>query len=337
MPAQLEPARRRELVRLVVESGLTPAQAAERLRIPESHVRSTMARWYSLTTGAEEACQARFIHVPRRRRVLAGLGLTLAFIPIGMLAGAALIGDDGGLPSLSHHRGATAHLVFRPAEARQLLDLKNASSIAYVKADHVKVYRWADPHAHRYELQARTLSGGARLPIVFSVISRKDGWLYVELPTRPNLSHAWIHASVARVRRTPYLLDVALRRKLITVFKNGTRVSQWKIGVGQSVTPTPTGRYFLTDLVKPPQPGGLYGAYAFGLSAHSNVLTSFGTGDGQIGLHGTNDPASLGTRVSHGCLRMTNRHITWLAHNVPVGSPIVIRRGQPPVVTPRTL
>ncbi len=56
------------------------------------------------------------------------------------------------------------------------------------------------------------------------------------------------------------------------------------------------------------------------LSAHSPVYTSFEGGDGQVGLHGTNQPSVLGTDVSHGCIRVANRVITRLARSVPLGT-----------------
>ena len=45
---------------------------------------------------------------------------------------------------------------------------------------------------------------------------------------------------------------------------------------------------------------------------------------GQIALHGTNDPALLGTPASHGCVRMTNDDITLLANTAPPGTPVTI-------------
>ena len=54
------------------------------------------------------------------------------------------------------------------------------------------------------------------------------------------------------------------------------------IGVGRSATPTPTGRYYVVELIQLTDPHGMYGPYAFGISAHSNVYTHFGSGDGEI-------------------------------------------------------
>ena len=69
---------------------------------------------------------------------------------------------------------------------------------------------------------------------------------------------------------------------------------------------------------------GPYGSYAYGLSGFSNVLTSFGGGDGVIGIHGTNDPSSIGQDVSHGCIRLQNADIERLVRFLPLGTPVDI-------------
>jgi lipoprotein-anchoring transpeptidase ErfK/SrfK len=43
-----------------------------------------------------------------------------------------------------------------------------------------------------------------------------------------------------------------------------------------------------------------------------------------IGLHGTNEPDSIGRDVSHGCIRLRNRDITALAEKLPLGTPVRI-------------
>ena len=48
--------------------------------------------------------------------------------------------------------------------------------------------------------------------------------------------------------------------------------------------------------------------------------------DGILGIHGTNDPSAIGTDVSHGCIRMTNEHITVLANTLPAGTPVRVTR-----------
>ena len=82
----------------------------------------------------------------------------------------------------------------------------------------------------------------------------------------------------------------------------------------------------LHELLQQANPSGAYGPYAFGLSAYSNVLYSFGGGPGQIGLQGTNEPGALGTNVSHGCIRISNSGISRLARILPLGTPVQITR-----------
>ena len=60
------------------------------------------------------------------------------------------------------------------------------------------------------------------------------------------------------------------------------------------------------------------------MSAFSEVLSTFGGGPGQIGLHGTDDEASIGQSVSHGCIRLSNADITELAQLLPLGTPLTI-------------
>ena len=117
-----------------------------------------------------------------------------------------------------------------------------------------------------------------------------------------------------------------LRRHRLVVERDGRVVMRAPIGLGRSVSPTPTGRYFITDLLRPPDPRGFYGPYAFGLSAYSPVYTSFAGGDGQIGIHGTNAPETIGRDASHGCIRVANAIVTRLARRLPLGTPVTIVR-----------
>lgn len=77
------------------------------------------------------------------------------------------------------------------------------------------------------------------------------------------------------------------------------------------LTATPTGEYKVIN--KEPNPGGPFGAYWLGLSRK------------HYGIHGTNDPSSIGGLVSKGCIRMYNRDVLELARKVNIGTPVTIR------------
>jgi lipoprotein-anchoring transpeptidase ErfK/SrfK len=165
--------------------------------------------------------------------------------------------------------------------------------------------------------------GFRRVLLVKRVVPR---WLEVYLPRRPNGSTGWVRRREVSVTGDPFLLRIDLTRHRLTLLRRGTVINRGRIGVGRAVTPTPSGVYFLTELFRLTYPDGPYGPYGFGLSAYSNVLHEFAGADGQIGLHGTNDPGGIGTDVSHGCIRLANPEITRLARLLPLGTPVHIVR-----------
>jgi RNA polymerase sigma factor (sigma-70 family) len=168
-------------------------------------------------------------------------------------------------------------------------------------------------------------------PLVFLVEGSQDDWLQVLLPTRPNGSMGWVRSEDVSVSTHDFSIVVELGAHRITAFQGTEPFLSEPIAVGTADMPTPGGLYYTKELIQPLDaagrlyPGGPYGPYAYGLSGFSDVLTSFGGGDGVIGIHGTNDPSSLGHDVSHGCIRMSNRGITTLAETLPPGVPVEVR------------
>ncbi|MEA9984272.1 L,D-transpeptidase [Subtercola sp. RTI3] len=160
-------------------------------------------------------------------------------------------------------------------------------------------------------------------PLTYLVDGTEPGWLKVDLPIRPNGSTGWITANSATLTNLTYRVLVSTEQNILTVYQNDTILNTYPVATGTGGTPTPHGSFYLLELLAPTNTG--YGPYAFGLSAFSDALTSFGGGPGQIGLHGTDDAASIGHPVSHGCIRMTNTDITTLATLLPLGTPITIQ------------
>ncbi|MCL9761813.1 L,D-transpeptidase [Frankia sp. AiPa1] len=162
-------------------------------------------------------------------------------------------------------------------------------------------------------------------PLVFAVRRRRDdGWLQVMLPVRPNGSQGWLRTDDVWLSRTAFALAVDRTAHRLTVTRDGRTITRLPVGIGTGNTPTPSGRFYLTELLRPADPGGPWGPYAFGLSGFSDVITTFNGGGGIIGLHGTNRPDLVGTDASLGCIRLRNADIAELAGMVPVGTPIVI-------------
>lgn len=193
-----------------------------------------------------------------------------------------------------------------------------AATSATATADRLAVS--AEPGGDATQTLANPQESGA--PLTLLVVARRDEWLEVALPQRPNGSTGWVRAQDVILHALAYGLEVSTDHNTLTLTENGRSVKTYPIATGTGGTPTPHGSFFLTELIEPTNEG--YGPYAFGLSAFSDVLTSFGGGPGQIGLHGTDDESTIGQSVSHGCIRMSNADIAELARLLPLGTPIVI-------------
>jgi lipoprotein-anchoring transpeptidase ErfK/SrfK len=195
------------------------------------------------------------------------------------------------------------------------------SVVAQAKGPVVSLYYSPESRQPRRYLASPNRHG---VPLVFLVKKRRPGWVNVYLPTRPNGSTAWIHDWLLTLARNPYRVRVSRRAHTLTVWKGTSVVIRERVAVGRRAAPTPAGIFYISELLQQPNPRGTYGPYAFGLSAHSKVLFSFGGGPGQIGLHGTNRPRLLGSDASHGCVRVRNQAITRLARMLPLGTPVRI-------------
>ena len=147
----------------------------------------------------------------------------------------------------------------------------------------------------------------------------------VLLPLRPAGSTGWVRLTDIKLTQHRWRIVVELAAHRLTVFQGPDVVRVETIGIGTAGTPTPGGRWFTTELLKPPQPDGPYGPYAFGLSGFTGSDDGPTGANGQLGLHGTNDPSTLGRNVSLGCLRMSNEAISALATQLPLGVPVEIR------------
>jgi lipoprotein-anchoring transpeptidase ErfK/SrfK len=274
--------------------------------------------------------------VSRAARIIAGVVTVLVFAAIGLAARAVL--DDGGAkappsPSASSTMGARGAPPKPVASGGSfsadaaVADPASASSalVAHAKARSVLAYPRAGGKGRAIRVHALRVEGKAA-PLVFAVDKRQGAWVRVAVGRRPNGSKVWLRGADVTLSSTAYRVEVQLSKHRLIAWKGERAIVRAHIAVGKALSPTPKGRYFIADLIKPRNPRGFYGPYAFGLSAYSSVYTSFAGGDGQIGIHGTNAPGAIGSDVSHGCIRLRNAVIAKLARRVPLGSPVEIAR-----------
>jgi lipoprotein-anchoring transpeptidase ErfK/SrfK len=150
------------------------------------------------------------------------------------------------------------------------------------------------------------------------------GWLRVLLPTRPNGSTGWVRRDQVELHTVDDAVTIDLTARTLTVRTDDEVVLTTPVAVGTAQNPTPTGAFYVVDKLDTGQADGAYGPFAFGLSAHSDTLSEFGGGDGQVGIHGTNDPSSIGRDASHGCIRVPNEVAVELAATLDLGTPVTI-------------
>jgi lipoprotein-anchoring transpeptidase ErfK/SrfK len=163
-------------------------------------------------------------------------------------------------------------------------------------------------------------------PLVLLGTARQGDWFQALLPSRPNGTTGWIRASDVTVSAPTYRVEVsraAHQLKLIRI-ADGAVILTSVVGVGAPSTPTPTGEFFVRDLFPTGTMDHPYGPFAFGLSGHSEVLMHFGTGDGRIAIHGTNQPGSIGADASNGCVHVPNNVDLTLIPYLTLGTPVVI-------------
>jgi lipoprotein-anchoring transpeptidase ErfK/SrfK len=112
--------------------------------------------------------------------------------------------------------------------------------------------------------------------------------------------------------KTAYSITINTKNKKLTLYKDGMAVKTYTVAVGKPSSPSPKGTFRIVD--RAVRPGGPFGARWLGLSAPG----------GDYGIHGTNNPSSIGKAVSNGCIRMYNKDIIELARTVPIGTKVTI-------------
>ncbi|MDG5788403.1 L,D-transpeptidase family protein [Evansella sp. AB-P1] len=113
------------------------------------------------------------------------------------------------------------------------------------------------------------------------------------------------------VESQAYSIDVNITEKNLTLKHVDVVQKIYPVAVGRMLHETPIGDYIIIN--KAPNPGGPYGTMWMSLSKK------------HYGIHGTNDPSSIGKNVSKGCIRMYNHDVEELSRIIPIGTPVYIR------------
>ena len=153
-------------------------------------------------------------------------------------------------------------------------------------------------------------------------------WLRVQLPIRPNEAFGWVPADSVGIEHTDWYLRVRLADRSLAVYDGGRLRMRVRGVIGARATPTPTGLFAVYEIAKQNGPRDYLGPWAIHLTSFSNVLKNYGGGPGRVALHGRGPQsiadAPLGSAASHGCVRISNRAISWLRTRATPGTPVRI-------------
>jgi lipoprotein-anchoring transpeptidase ErfK/SrfK len=161
----------------------------------------------------------------------------------------------------------------------------------------------------------------------------------IDDPAAPRVLHqpltrvrAKVNANdLARVYNTVITIDQAHFK--LRLFKGLKFRKSYGVAVGQPAYPTPNGRFAIqSKQVNPtwsvpnsPWAGELQGTTVQGGSAANPLKARWmGIANG-VGIHGTGEDYSIGSRASHGCIRMHVADVIDLFKRVPVGTPVLIQ------------
>jgi lipoprotein-anchoring transpeptidase ErfK/SrfK len=137
-------------------------------------------------------------------------------------------------------------------------------------------------------------------------------------------------AAAAKTASTVITIDQSAFK--LRLFKHGKVVKTYGVAVGQPMYPTPNGRFAIqSKQVNPvwsvpnsPWAGELGGSSVAGGSAANPLKARWMGVSGSVGIHGTGEDYSIGSRASHGCIRMHVADVVKLFKRVPIGTPVLI-------------
>ena len=159
------------------------------------------------------------------------------------------------------------------------------------------------------------------------VATRRGRWLAVTEAGIERNRTVWVDARAGGLRysRTPLELDVDLSDRTLTVRRGDDVLRRVSVGVGAFDSPTPTGRFAVTDELDGRSFSAAYGCCILALSAVQTNLPRGWAGGNRVAIHGTLSPSDFGQAVSAGCVHAPDADLRWLMRIVPLGTPVVIR------------
>ena len=166
---------------------------------------------------------------------------------------------------------------------------------------------------------ARTEYGS---PETVGVAETRGNWVGVISTALPNGVLGWVPRKELSLREVAWSIEISLTTRVLVVRRNGAVVRRVTVGVGAAGSPTPVGRYVVTDHIDPADYGtSAYGCCILALSGHQpHPPTGWDPNrDWRLAIHGGAPGA-----VSAGCVHADDATLRLLMRMTPLGTPVTV-------------
>lgn len=125
-----------------------------------------------------------------------------------------------------------------------------------------------------------------------------------------------------------YKIEINKKTNYLYLYNHGKVVKTYRVATGRTSQLTPTGTFVIgVKIIQPGwknipggHPNNPLGSRWLGLVVNQDRARTYG-------IHGTNDPKSIGTNASSGCIRMHNKDVMDLYNRIDEGVPVWIHAG----------
>jgi hypothetical protein len=160
-------------------------------------------------------------------------------------------------------------------------------------------------------------------PETLGVAKTRGSWVGVISTHLPNGVVGWVPRQALALTRVDWSIDISLSRRQLVLRHDGRTVRSVKVGIGAAGSPTPPGRYVVTDHIDPGAQRSSYGCCILALSGHQpHPPAGWDPGrDWRLAIHGGAPGA-----VSAGCIHADEATLRLLMRATPLGTPVTVSR-----------
>jgi lipoprotein-anchoring transpeptidase ErfK/SrfK len=153
-----------------------------------------------------------------------------------------------------------------------------------------------------------------------AVVGESGDWLGVISEQLGNRVRGFVRRTRVSLTHTPFSLEVNRSARTLTVWRLGVRLRHIGVAVGAPATPTPRGRFAITDKLRDFW-SAYYGCCVLALSGRQTRDTPGWIGGNRLAIHaGT----GIGLAISNGCLRAATDDMQYLMGLLPLGTQLIV-------------